>query len=59
LPILIGSTSIDYSIKGKVQIKTKYKINKLKKKILSDKMNIIEEKYLDDENKNNYLIKKK
>ena len=57
LPILVGSTSIDSSIKGKVEIKTKYKINKIEKKILSDKMNIIEDKYLDDENKNNYLIK--
>ena len=32
LPILVGSTSIDSSIKGKVEIKTKYKINKIEKK---------------------------
>ena len=59
LPILVGNDTIyqDTLIKGKVEIKTKYKISKIEKKILSEKLNIIEEKYLNEENKNNYLIK--
>ena len=59
IPIFNGKNSLlqDSSIKGKVEIKTKNKINKIEKKILSEKIRITEEKYLDDENKNNYLIK--
>jgi len=59
LPILVGNNTIyqDASIKGKVEIKTKNKICKIEKKILSENINIIEEKYLNKENKNNYFIK--
>ena len=59
LPILAGNNSIyqNSSIKGKVNIRTKNKINKIKKGFLSENITIIEEKCLDDENKNNYLIK--
>jgi len=59
LPVLNGNNDINIvsSIKGQVEIKTKNKINKIDKKILSENINITEEKYLDDENKNNYLIK--
>ena len=59
LPILIGKKALNKvsSIKGQVEIKTKNKINKIEKKILSENISITEEKYLDDENKNNYLIK--
>ena len=43
-------------IKGIVEIKTGHKINKINKMILSEKLNILEEKFI---NKNNfeYLIK--
>ena len=59
LPILVGKNSIyqDNNIKGQVEIKTKNKINKIEKKILSDKLKINEERYLDKKAKNNYLIK--
>ena len=59
MPILAGNNSIyqNSSIKGKVNIRTKNKINKIKKGFLSENITIIEEKCLDDENKNNYLIK--
>ena len=59
LPILVGKDTIyqDSSIKGKVEIKTRNKINHIEKKILSEKLNIIEEKYLDEEKKNNYFMK--
>ena len=59
LPILAGNNTIyqNSSIKGKVNIRTKNKINKIEKDFLSENITIIEEKYLDDENKNNYLIK--
>jgi len=59
IPIFHGDCSMseDPLIKGKVEIKTKNKLNKIEKKILSEKIRITEEKYLDDENKNNYLIK--
>ena len=59
IPILVGNDIIyqDTSIKGKVEIKTKNKICNVDKKILSDNLYIIEEKYLNEENKNNYFIK--
>ena len=59
LPILAGNNSIyqNSSIKGKVNIKTKNKINKIGKNFFSENIEIIEEKYLDEKNKNNYLIK--
>ena len=59
LPILVGKDSIFQNeiIKGKVEIKTKNKMNKIEKKILTEKLVIIEEKYLNEENKNHYLIK--
>ena len=59
LPVLNGNNDINSasSIKGQVEIKTKNKINKIEKKILSENISITEEKYLDEENKNNYLIK--
>ena len=59
LPILAGNNSIyqNSSIKGKVNIKTKNKINKIEKNFFSENIEIIEEKYLDEKNKNNYLIK--
>ena len=49
LPILVGNTDIyeNSVVKGQVEIKTKKKINKIEKKILSD---------LNEESKNNYLI---
>ena len=46
-------------IKGQIEIKTKNNIIKIDKKILSEKIKITEEKYLDEERKNNYLIKYK
>ena len=59
LPILIGKNSIYHNsvVKGQVEVKTKNKITKIDKKILSEKLKIIEEKYLDEENKTDYLIK--
>ena len=59
LPFLIGKESIYHSnvIRGQVEIKTKNKINKIDKKILSEKLKIIEEKHLNEEKKNDYLIK--
>ena len=59
LPILVGKDYIYQNnvVKGQVEIKTKNKINKIEKKILSDKLKINEEKYLNDDEKNNYLIK--
>ena len=59
LPILLGKDYIYQNnvVKGQVEIKTKNKINKIEKKILSDKLKINEEKYLNDDEKNNYLIK--
>ena len=59
LPILVGKNSIykDSVVKGQLEIKTKNKISKLEKKILSEKLKITEEKYLNEEKKNNYLIK--
>ena len=59
LPILVGKDTIyqDSNIKGQVEIKTKNKISKIDKKILSEKLKIIEEKYLDEEKRNHYLIK--
>jgi len=58
LPVFVGNNTIyqNSSIKGKVEIKTKNKICKIEKEILSKNLNIIEEKYLNEE-KNNYLIK--
>ena len=43
-------------IKGTVEIKTRYKINKINKTVLSVKLNILEEKYT-NENNCEYLIK--
>ena len=43
-------------IKGTVEIKTKHKINKINKTVLSEKLNILEEKYT-NENNCEYLIK--
>ena len=43
-------------IKGLVEVKTKNKINKINKNILSEKLNILEEKYT-NKNKNEYLIR--
>ena len=45
------------SLKGQLEIKTKNKIIKIEKAILSEKLNVLEEKYLDEINKNNYLLK--
>ena len=58
LPIFIGKDSVfqNSEIKGTIEINTKNKINKIEKKLLSDKINIIEEKY-SNENKCEYLIK--
>ena len=58
MPILVGKDSICQNeiIKGKVEIKTKKKWAKLKN-ILKEKLIFIEEKYLNEENKNDYLIK--
>ena len=58
LPIFSGKDSIfqNSEIKGTVEINTKYIINKIQKKLLSDNLNIVEEKYL-NENKCEYLIK--
>ena len=43
-------------IKGTVEIKTRHKINKINKTVLSEKLNILEEKYT-NENNCEYLIK--
>ena len=58
LPIFKGNNSLyqNSEIKGFIEIKTQNKINKINKKILSEKLKIIEEKYL-NENNNEYLIK--
>ena len=58
LPVILGNDVIyqNSSINGKAEIKTKNKICKIEKEILSKNVNIIEEKYLNEE-KNNYLIK--
>ena len=58
LPIFIGKDSVfqNSEIKGTIEINIKNKINKIEKKLLSDKINIIEEKY-SNENKCEYLIK--
>ena len=58
LPIFSGKDSVfqNSEIKGTVEINTKYIINKIEKKLLSDKLNIVEEKYL-NENKCEYLMK--
>ena len=57
LPIFEGkkSTFHNSNIKGKVFIKGMHQILNIEKEILMDSLNIIEEKYLDNENKN-YLI---
>ena len=58
LPILSGLNLniTKFSIKGKVEINSKNKIIKIEKKFLSDKIKILEEKYLDDKNRNIYCI---
>ena len=58
LSIFIWKDSIfqNSEIKGTIEINTKNRINKIDKKLLYEKINIIEEKYL-DENKCQYLIK--
>ena len=58
LPILVGKDSIYQNeiIKGKVEIKTKHKMSKIEKKILNEKLIFIEEKYLNEEDKNHYII---
>ena len=45
------------SITGKIEIKTKNEIMNIEKTLLSDKIKIREEKYLDEDKKNNYSIK--
>ena len=59
LPILCGKNSIceDSEIKGQIEIKANKRISDIHKKILAEHLNIKEEKYLDEENKNNYLLK--
>ena len=59
LPILSGKSFnvFDFLIKGKVEINTNNKIKKIEKNILSENLKILEEKCLDDINKNNYFIK--
>ena len=59
LPILAGKDSIYQNeiIKGQVEIKTKNKMSKIDKKILNEKLVFTEDKYLDEENKNHYIIK--
>ena len=58
LPIFKGNNSLfqNSEIKGIIEIKTQNKINKINKKILSEKLKVIEEKYI-NENNNEYLIK--
>ena len=58
LPIFKGNNSLfqNSEIKGIIEIKTQNKINKINKKILSEKLKIIEEKYINENNKE-YLIK--
>ena len=59
LPILYGNNSIceNSEIKGQVEIKTNNQIKNINKNILAENLNIKEEKYLDEEKKNNYLVK--
>ena len=47
---------INEVLKGKILIKTINKIIKVKKEIFVENLEIMEEKYLDEENKRNYLI---
>ena len=57
LPIFGGKDSSIFQneeIKGIIELNTKNKIIKIDKNILSDKLNIIEEKYLDE---NKYILK--
>ena len=58
LPIFKEKNSFfqNSEIKGIIELKTKNKIIKIDKKVLSEKLKIIEEKY-SDENKKQYLIK--
>ena len=59
LPIFSGKDNKviqNSDIRGSIEINTTKKINKIDKSILSDKLNIIEEKYI-DENKCQYSIK--
>ena len=58
LPIFKGNNSLyqNSAVKGIIEIKTQNKINKINKKILSEKLKIIEEKYI-NENNNEYIIK--
>ena len=58
LPIFKGKNSFfqNSEIKGIIELKTNNKIIKIDKKVLSEKLKIIEEKY-SDENKKEYLIK--
>ena len=60
LPILVGKYTDTYqykSIIGKIELKTKNKIIKIEKKLLNNKIKINEEKFLDEDRKNYYLIK--
>ena len=58
LPIFKGKNSFfqNSEIKGIIELKTNNKIIKIDKKVLSEKLKIMEEKY-SDENKKEYLIK--
>ena len=58
LPIFIEKNSVfqNSEIKGTIEINTKNKIYKIDKKKLSEQLNIVEEKYL-NENKCEYLVK--
>ena len=58
LPLFKGKVSFLQisEVKGTIEISTRNKINKIEKKTLSDKLNIIEEKFA-NEKKCNYIIK--
>ena len=58
LPIFKGNNSLyqNSAVKGIIEIKTQNEMNKINKKILSEKLKIIEEKYINENNKE-YLIK--
>ena len=57
-PIFIGKNSIyqNIDLKGKIKIISKYQISNIQKEILMNNLEIIEEKYQNDEKMNIYLI---
>ena len=59
LPIFAGKSEVfeNNDIKGKVEIKVMNKIINIKKNLLNEKLKIIEERYLNEQDKKEYIIK--